>query len=162
LGIAEVKVGLCREKQVQVPFPGRLVPFPGRTAEDTHPVVRRALGGSRLPDVPVALRVVARGARLAKPAVAIGGVIGDQVEDYSDAAAASLANQSFEGAKVTQLGMDVAVVADIVAPVFERRGIDGSKPDRVDAQRSVGTIIQVVQVRGNAVEIADAVTVRIC
>ena len=44
--------------------------------------------------------MVARGARLAKPAMLIGGVIGDQVEDYPDATAASLANQSFECAEV--------------------------------------------------------------
>ena len=91
----------------------------------------------------------------------IGGVIGDQVEDYPDATAASLANQSFEGAKIAQLGMDIAVVADIVAPVIERRGIDRGEPNRIDTQRSIGAIIQVVQVRGDAVEVADAVTVRI-
>jgi len=91
----------------------------------------------------------------------IGGVIGDQVEDYPDATAASLANQSFECGEVAQFGMDPTVIAHIVAPIFERRGIDGSEPNRIDTQRSIGTIIQVVQVRGDAIEVADAVTVRI-
>ena len=91
----------------------------------------------------------------------IGGVIRDQVKNYPNAVAARLANQSFESGQVAELRIDITVVADIVAPVFERRAIDGGEPNRIDTQRSIGAIIQIVQVRGDAVEVPDAVAIRV-
>ena len=49
-------------------------------------------------------------------------------------------------------GMNVGVVGDVVAVVAQRRGAEGQKPDRRDAQ-----IFQVIELLRQAAEIADAV-----
>jgi hypothetical protein len=54
------------------------------------------------------------------------------------------------------LRVDVLVVGDVVAEIHLRRGINGREPDGVDAQ-----FLQVVEPRGNAVQVADAVSVRV-
>ena len=67
-----------------------------------------------------------------------------------------LREQPIERREVAEVRMDAAVVADVVAPIVERRRVDGIQPDRVDAERA-----QIVEMRGDAVEVADAVAVRI-
>ena len=67
-----------------------------------------------------------------------------------------LREQPIEGGEIAEVRMDAAVVADVVAPVVERRRVDRVQPDRIDAERA-----QIVEMRGDAVEIADAVAVRI-
>ena len=65
----------------------RRVERPRAAAEDAQPVVGRPAVGRRVaPDVPVALRVVARGARLDEPRVLVGGVVRHEVEDHLHAA----------------------------------------------------------------------------
>jgi hypothetical protein len=55
-----------------------------------------------------------------------------------------------------EAGLDVAVVADVVAEVFHRRAEEGRHPHRIDAQaRHVG------QALDHAGEVADAVAVGI-
>ena len=68
----------------------------------------------------------------------------------------SLRHQAIERGKIAEVGMDAAVVADVVAPVLERRRVDGIQPDGVDAER-----LEIVEMRGDAVEVADAVAVRV-
>jgi hypothetical protein len=67
-----------------------------------------------------------------------------------------LGHQPVEVGQRAVLRIDVLVVGDVVAEVHLRRGIDGRQPDRVHAQ-----FLQVVQPLGDAVQIADAVAVRI-
>jgi len=54
------------------------------------------------------------------------------------------------------LRVDVVVVRDVVAEVDLRRGIDGREPDGVDAQA-----LQIVEARGDAIEVANTVGVRV-
>src|SRR5690606_28932803 len=51
---------------------------------------------------------------------------------------------------------DAAVVGDVVAEVGHRRGLEGGQPDGVDAEPR-----QVVEAPADALEIADAVPVRV-
>ena len=67
LGIAKVEVGLLAQKRMQVPFAARRVELPRRAAEGALPVVRRTAISPGLPDVPIALRIAARGSRLEEP-----------------------------------------------------------------------------------------------
>src|ERR1035437_3968284 len=70
-----------------------------------------------------------------------------------------LSGLGYQAVKVGQgavLGVDILVIRDVVAEVHLRRGIAGSEPNGVDAQ-----LLQVVQPRGNAVQVADAVAVRV-
>ena len=108
------------------------------------------------PDVPVALGIGARRARLDEPRMLIRSMIRHEIDDHADAAAMRLRQQAIERGEVAEVRMDAAVVADVVAPVVERRRVDRVQPDRIDAERA-----QVVEMRGDAVEIADAVAVRI-
>ena len=87
----------------------------------------------------------------------VGGMIGHQVQDDSDAAAARLCNQPIERGQVAKLWMNVAVVAYVVAPVLQWRRVDGAQPDCIDSERAVGAIVQIVQVLDDALEIADSV-----
>ena len=52
--------------------------------------------------------------------------------------------------------VDVGVVGDVVAVVAQRRGIERQQPDRGDAE-----VLQVVELRGQAAEVADAVAVAV-
>ena len=51
-------------------------------------------------------------------------------------------------------GWTSVVVGDVVAVVAQRRGVEGQQPDRVDAER-----LHVVELLGQAAEVADAVAV---
>lgn len=86
----------------------------------------------------------------------VRGVIGHQVEHDSDAAPMGLRYQPVKTRQRAEVGMHVAVVADIVAPVFQWRRIDGAQPDRIDAEQ-----YEILKMRGDAVEVADAVAIRI-
>ena len=79
-----------------------------------------------------------------------------EIDDHANAAAMSLRYEAIERGKIAEVGMDAAVVADVVAPVLERRRVDGIQPDGVDAER-----LEIVEMRGDAVEVADAVAVRV-
>lgn len=86
----------------------------------------------------------------------IRGVIWYQVEHDADAVPMSLRNQPVEARQRSEVGMHVAVVTDIVTPIPQWRRIDGAQPDRIDAEPR-----QIVEVRDDAIEVADAVTIRI-
>ena len=63
----------------------------------------------------------------------------------------------------TVVGLDALVVGDVVA-VVAGRGKDGHQPERVDAEVRGGdrvAIVQVVELRSQALEVADAVAVRV-
>jgi hypothetical protein len=164
VGVRPVEIGLRRVEEVQVPLSGGAVGLgdarPRRTAEDRLPVVRghvsmqalavaehvaRTLGAARL----------GRERRL-EPLVLVGRVVGDQVDDEADAAGMRLGDQLVEVVERAEDGIDVAVVGDIVAGILLRRGHERRQPQRVDAELG-----QVVEVRRDAPQIADAVAVRI-
>ena len=55
-----------------------------------------------------------------------------------------------------ELGHDFAVVADVIAVVRIGRVEVGAEPDDVDAE-----VLEVIEAAGDAVEVADAVAVRV-
>ena len=65
----------------------------------------------------------------------IRSMVRHQIDDHADAAPMRLRYQPIERREIAEVGMDTAVVADVVAPVFERRRVDGIQPDGVDAER---------------------------
>ena len=72
------------------------------------------------------------------------------------AAAVRLADEVADVGAGAVVGMDVVVVGDVVAVVLERRGIEGQQPEGVDAE-----ILQIVELFGEALEVADAVAVAV-
>ncbi len=70
-----------------------------------------------------------------------------------------LGEHPVEAREIAQLRMDAAVVAYVVAPILERRRIDRAQPDRVDAERAVGAVVEVIEMGGDTVQVADSVAV---
>jgi hypothetical protein len=58
----------------------------------------------------------------------VGGVVDDQVEDKPDASLLRFAGQLGEVTKTAQRRVDAVVVADVVAVVPPRTGMDGIQP----------------------------------
>ena len=152
-----VQVGLRRQEVVQVELAGGLVERPGRAAERAHPIVRwRAVGLRVGPDVEVAVPRVTAAERVLEPLVAVARVVGDEVEQDADAAAARLGDQLVEVLERAERRVDGAVVGDVVAPVVVRRGHRRVEPDAVDPQP-----LEVVEVRRDPAQVADPVPVRV-
>src|ERR1700733_15526555 len=72
---------------MKVPSLGLLNAGPCRFlhTREHHPLM--GIGGLLVrPDVPIAIRRILRGSRLAKPRMGIGGVIDDEIDDHANAA----------------------------------------------------------------------------
>ena len=156
-GLRQLRSGCCGQERVQVVLAGRLVEGPGRAAEDRQPVVRRRAVRLRVaPDIPVALRVVAAGARLDEPGVLVGGVVGTKSMMTRRPRRVRLRDQRVEVGQRAEERVDVAVVGDVVAEVGHRRRVEGRDPDGVDAEPA-----QVVEPLDDAAQVADAVAVAV-
>jgi hypothetical protein len=77
----------------------------------------------------------------------VGGVVRDEVEPEVDAELARLGEERVVVAERAVVGVNVAVVGDVVPPVDVRARVDGTEPERVDAQRG-----EIRQMRSNAPE----------
>ena len=110
----------------------------------------------RPPPVPVPLGVVLRGPGLHEPGVLVRGVVDHQVHDQLHAAGVQPVRQFPQLLERAEDRVHVAVVADVVAVVVLRGGVDRGEPDDVDAQP-----VQVVQLADDAAQVADAVAVGI-
>ncbi|CAH0322719.1 hypothetical protein SRABI128_04971 [Microbacterium sp. Bi128] len=164
LRILPVQVRLLLRKDVQVVLPGGLVELPRGPGERRAPVGRlRRLaprGGAgvdvprRPPPVPVALRVLLRGPGFHEPRVLVRGVVDHQVHHQLHAARVQPVGQFPELLEGTEQRVHVPVVADVIAVVVLRGGVDRGEPDDVDPQP-----LAVVQHADDAAEVADAVAV---
>ena len=156
LRVREVEIGLVAEEAVPVVALRELVPGPVRglgVGEDDAGagVALRVVA----PDVVVVLvRAARRAARGLEPGVLVGGVVDDKLGDDPQAEAVRLAHEVPEVAARAVLRMDVVVVGNVVAVVLERRRIERHQPDGVDAE-----VFDVVELRGEPAEVADAVVV---
>ena len=81
----------------------------------------------------------------------VGGVVEDEIEHDVDAGFVGLFDEAAEVLHGAKLGVDAAVVGDVVAEVDIGRGVDGGEPERVDAE-----IGEVAELFGDAVQVADA------
>ena len=156
-GVAPVEVGLLLQEGVVVVLAGALVERPGAAAEVAQPVVGRAAAGRRIaPEVPVAPRVVARGAAFAEPGMLRRGVVGHEVEDQLHAARVQVGEQRVEVGERAELRRDAAVVGDVVAAVLHGGGKDGRQPHGIHAEP-----LQVIEPAAQAGQVALAIAVRV-
>ena len=155
--VPPVQIGLGREEVVEVRLPGGLVELPRRAAEARDPVVgRRTVRLGIGPDVPVPMLRGARRTCIDEPRMLDAGVVRHEVEDDADVLRRRLGNQFVEVVHRAEVGMDVAVVGDVVAPVGVRRRERRAQPDRVDAEP-----LEMIEVRGDPAQVADPVAVRV-
>ena len=82
----------------------------------------------------------------------VGRVVHDELDQHPDAARVRLGNQHLEVFERTVARMDIPVVGDVVAVVLQRRRKEREHPEARDAE-----ILQVIELAGEAWEIADAV-----
>ncbi len=106
------------------------------------------------PDVVVAVGAVGVLAGLLEPRVLVAGVVHDEVDDHAHAALVGGVHELDEVGQVAELRQDGGVVGDVVAAVAQGRLEEGRQPQAVHAQP-----LQVVQLGGQAREVADAVAV---
>ena len=163
LGVIPVQVGLLLVEKMQVVLARGLVPGPSRARKEGPPVVGLSPGlaadvpgAGVTPDVPVALGIITRGARLDEPRVLVGRVVDDQVHDEAHAPLVDVREQAVEVLERPEHGVDVVVVRDVVAVVGLRGGVDRRQPQDVHAQ-----VLQVVQLLSDAFEVTEAVPVGI-
>jgi hypothetical protein len=86
--------------------------------------------------------------------VLVRGVVDDEVHDQLHAALVERLEQPVQVGQAAEERVDVLVVADVVTVVVLGRRVDRGEPQHVDAQRH-----EVVEVGGDAVQVADAVAV---
>ena len=181
----EVRLGLV--EQVQVVRLAVVVPRPRRPAEAGLPVVRwdapfgsgavattgytGGLGlcrGRSDPAAPVGVDLAAlvppvvvgvlvvRLAGALEPDVFVGGVVDHEVHDESHVAVVHLGEQSVEVRHRAVLFENRPVVPDVVAVVLVGRVVQRVHPDDVHAQ-----VVEVVQSFDDALDVPDAVAVRV-
>ena len=123
-----------------------------RVAAVDAPAGRRRV----LPDIPVAPRVVRRAARIREQRMRGGAVVHHVVDDHADAAGVGLAQQFVEVGERAVFGGDGAVVGDGVAVVAVLARVDRHQPQARDAE-----FLQVIEPRGQPLQVTDAVAVAV-
>src|SRR5579859_6713948 len=140
-----------------VVLPGGAFEFPAASPAIGAPVVRRpAVWCGIAPQVPVAPRIVARGTALDEPCMLIGSMVRHEVQYHLQASCVSFGQQTIEIFPGAEDGVDVAVVADVVAAIRHGRPIDRSDPNGVRAEPN-----EVVQPAANAFKVTDPVAIGI-
>ena len=142
--VAPVEVRLLGQVGVVVGAAGRGVARPRAPAEHADPVGRLV--------APQVERLAAL--RIREPRVAVGGVVRDVVEDQPQAEPARLGGERVEVRERAEDRVDVAVIADVVAEVGHRRGVDRRQPDAVHAEPA-----QVLQAGAQPRQVPDPVAV---
>ena len=94
------------------------------------------------------------GARLGEPRVPVRRVVGDEVEQHPQPELVRPGDQRVGVGERAEQRVDVGVVGDVVAEVGHRRAVDRRQPDRVGAE-----VAHVLEARGDAAQVADAVAV---
>ena len=122
---------------------------------------RRAAADVRIrwrvgPHVPIRVRAGLARARVLEPRVLIRRVVEHEVEHHPDVALVRGGDERVERREVAVIGIDISIIRDVVSGVLERGRHDGHEPDGVDAE-----VLQVVELRREPREIADAVAVRV-
>ncbi|GAA3296012.1 hypothetical protein GCM10020295_24640 [Streptomyces cinereospinus] len=108
------------------------------------------------PHVVVAVGAVGVAARLLEPRVLVAGVVHDEVDDDAHAALVGGVDELHEVGEVAELGQYGGVVGDVVAAVAQGGLEEGRQPEAVDAEP-----LEVVELGGQALEVADAVAVAV-
>ena len=155
-GVLPVPVRLFLGEHVQVPLAVGHA-GPGGAAEAGDPVGRRLVAVGALAvaeDVAVAFggAWAACHCRL-EPFVLVGGMVGHDVDDDSDAGRVRGLGELIEVGHGAELGVHVAVVVHVIAAVGKLGGVEGAQPDGIHAQ-----FLEIGNLCGHAGDVAQAGT----
>ena len=155
--IMDVELRLLLQERVHVVLAPPRIPGPGRAAEHRLPVVGRRAVGLRIgPDVPVGPVAVAARPAVAEPAVMVGCMGIDLVDDDFQAQCVGPRHQGIEIRQRAEHRIDIAIVRYVIAEIAHRRCEERRYPDRIDSQP--GDIIQPLRDPG---KIADAIAIAV-
>jgi len=88
--------------------------------------------------------------------VLVGGVIDDEFGDDPQTPPLGLGDEAPKVLHGPEIGIDGAVVGDVIAVVAARRGVERQQPQRGDAE-----VLQIIELFSQSSEIADAVIVAV-
>ena len=108
------------------------------------------------PEIPISLRVFARGPALQKPRMLVGRMVRHKIQNHLEAAAMDFFEQAIEVFHGAEDRIDAAIIGDIVSKIGHRRRIDRRDPDGVDAK-----LHQIVEPLQDPVQIANAVAIAV-
>ncbi len=91
-----------------------------------------------------------------EPVVLVGGVVDHEFGDDAQAPPLRLDDEAPEILHRAEIGIDGAVVADVIAVVTAGRGIERQQPQRGDAE-----VLEIIELFGQSGEIADAIVVAV-
>ena len=149
-----VQIGLVAGEEVEIILAAALVILPAVLAEEACPVVGQlAVFAALAPVVIVAVGALGIAAGL-KPGVGGGGVVDDQVHNDAHTTRLGLGDEAVHILHRAEVGVDAAVVADVVAVILVGGGIHGAEPQEGHTQ-----VLQLVQLGDDAWNVADAVAV---
>ena len=154
LRIVEVQIRLMTEEAMPVVRLGHRIPGPIRSFRIGEDDARAEIFLIRVaPYIKIALRR-ARGrvARSLKPRMLIRGMVDDQFGDHLEAEAVRLLQHVAKIVERAELRMHVLVIGNVIAVVFERRGVEGHQPDGIDAQ-----VPDVLELGSQTLEISNAI-----
>ena len=86
----------------------------------------------------------------------VGRMIDDELGEYSQPSPLGLLHEATEIRHRAEIGIDGAVVGNVIAVVTAGRGIEWQQPKRRDAE-----ILQIVELFGQPCEIADAIVIAV-
>jgi hypothetical protein len=152
-----VEVGLVGEEPVPVVLLAHRVEGPvgrlGVDEDDPRVLELLVVVG---PDVVVAVGAVGVVAGFLEPRVLVAGVVHHEVDDHSHAALVGGIDELDEVGQVAEFGQYGGVVRHVVTAVPQGRLEERREPEAVDPEP-----LQVVQLGGDALEVADAVAVAV-
>ncbi len=156
--VVVVQVGLVGEEAVPVVLAGHRIPRPVRRLRVREDDPRLGvLVGVVGPDVVVApLAAPGSVACPLEPRVLVGRVVDDQLGDHPQPPVVGVTEEPAERTEVAVRGVHRPVVGDVVAVVAARRWIERQQPHGGDPE-----VHEVVELRAEAVEVADPVAVAV-
>ncbi len=154
LFILPVQICLRDIKQSQIVLIGLIIVSPCVAAEFRLPVRRGGIISAVLPYIIITVRVVLRFPRLHKPRMCRGSMVERKVQHDFQISVMRFIHQCFQVLFRAEPGINLIIIADIIAVIFHWRLVNRRQPDIIDAK-----IFQVIQLFNDAPYITDAVTV---
>src|SRR6185437_4206215 len=155
--MAQIEGRLARQEMMEVVLAPARLPAPGGAAEYREPIAGwRAVRARIAPHIPVVARRGAAGPAVAEPRMLVGGMAADEIDQHFDSERMGALDQPVKIVERAEDRIDRAMIGHVIAEVAHRREEERREPHRVDAERR-----DIVELRGDAGEVADAVAVRV-
>src|SRR5262249_24753479 len=156
--IVVIEIGLVAEEAVPIIGAGDRIPGPvgflGVVEDDARAEIALIAVAPDIPIARVGMRSAAPGAL--EPRMLIRGVVDDELDDDPQPATAGFAHEPAKVAHRAEVGVDPAIIGDVVTVVAAGARVERLQPKRGDAQ-----LLHVIEALRQSGKIADAVVVAV-